>query len=137
MRAEQKPYSRGARISGHTLTYIPATEVLRPLRDHIVLELEEEIQSNYVLVEMNSKPLEGTVLAIGPGTYPKRYDHYDKHKRTKMWESKAFLRTEVKVGDRVKLGDGEITNNSFQRVRWGDKHCLICREPDICGIVDP
>src|ERR1700691_1244573 len=131
-----KPYQRGSYMGGDTLTYIPADETIRPLRDHIVLELREEVQSNYILVEMSAKPLEGVVLAVGPGTYPKRYDHPDKHTRTKMWDSKAFLRTEVKAGDTVKLGDGEITNNAFQRVRWGLRHCLICREADVCGIID-
>jgi len=97
--------------------------------------MEEELLSNVLLVRATAMPLEGTVLAVGPGTYPKRYDHPNKHVRTKMWDSKRFLKTEIKVGDRVKLGDGEITNNAFQRVRWGNKHCLICREPDICGVV--
>jgi co-chaperonin GroES (HSP10) len=131
-----KPYSRGSYQGGDTLTYISADEQIRPLRDHVVIELEEEIQSKYILVEMSAKPLEGVVLAIGPGTYPKRYDRPEKHLRSKIWDSKAYLATEVKVGERVKLGDGEITNNAFQRVRWGAKHCIICREVDICGVVD-
>jgi hypothetical protein len=132
-----KPYSRGAYQGGETLTSIPSTQKLKPLRDNLILHLTEEVVSKYILVEMTARPLEGRVLAAGPGTYPKRYDKPDKHTRTKTWDSKAFLKTEVKVGDKVKLGDGEITNNSFQRFWWGDKLCILCREADVCGIVDP
>jgi co-chaperonin GroES (HSP10) len=137
LKAKPKVWSRGASIGGETLTYIPDTESVRPLRDNIILEPYSEAQSRYLEVIMRAQPLEGKVLAIGPGTYPKRYDHPEKHKRSRTWDSKAFLQTEVKVGDIVKLGDGEISNNGFQRFWWGDKLCLICREADICGIVDP
>jgi co-chaperonin GroES (HSP10) len=136
MRPTAKPYDRGAFFDGSSLTYIEANETIRPLRDNLIIELEEEALSAYILVAASVKPLEGIVLAVGPGTYPKRYDHPDKHKRTKVWDSKAYLKTEVKVGDRIKLGDGEITNNSFQRIRWGHRTCAIIREVDIAGIVD-
>jgi co-chaperonin GroES (HSP10) len=132
-----KPYSRGASMGGETLTVIPAEAKLRPLRDQIILEPSSEVQSRYLHVVMQSHPLEGTVLAVGPGHYPKRYDHNDKHRRTKMWDSKAYIKTQVKVGDRVKLGDGEITNNGFQRFYWGDRYCIVCREADVAGVVDP
>lgn len=136
MKAQAKPYERGARMTGETLTYIPAEFNIRPIKDNIVLHLREEMRSRYIIMEFSSPPLEGEVLAVGPGAYPKRYDHPDKHKRTKTWDSKAFLRTEVKVGDTVKLGDGEISNSSFQRFWWGDKLCCIVTERDVAGIVD-
>jgi co-chaperonin GroES (HSP10) len=131
-----KLWQRGASMGGETLTYIPASMKVRPLRDNIVLGPTSECLSRYIEVVMETLPLEGKVLAIGPGTYPKRYDHPDKHRRTQTWDSKAFLKPEVKVGDIVKLGDGEISNNGFQRFWWGDKLCLFCREADVAGIVE-
>jgi co-chaperonin GroES (HSP10) len=132
-----KLWQRGASMGGETLTHISETENVRPLRDQIILHLSEETQSRWILVRMRAMPLEGTVLAIGPGDHPYHYDHPEKHKRSKSWQiSTDYLKTEVKVGDRIKLGDGEISNNGFQRFWWGDKLCIVCSERDVAGIVD-
>jgi len=137
MRAKSKLWQRGATLGGETLTYVPASQNIRPLRDHLILEPTSEAQSRYIEVIMAVQPLEGKVLAVGPGDHPYHYDHSEKHKRTKSWQiSTDYLKTQVKVGDTVKLGDGEISNNGFQRFWWGDKLCLICREQDIAGVVD-
>jgi hypothetical protein len=133
-----KAYARGATMGGETLTVIPETENIRPLRDHLVLEVRSEVLSRYIQVVAQVEGLEGIVLAIGPGDHPYHYDYREKHKRTKSWQiSTDYLKTTVKVGDVVKLGDGEIVNNGFQRFWWGDRLCLICREADVCGVVDP
>lgn len=125
---------RGVRYGGETLTRIDASERLRPLRDTIILEPEDVIYSRYIHVEQLTKPLRGVVLAVGPGTYPKKYDHPEKHKRTKTWDSTSFLPTEVKVGDKVELGGAEIDGYAFEQFWWGDKRCLWCTERDVAGV---
>jgi hypothetical protein len=80
------------------------------------------------------KPLRGLVKAVGPGCYPKRYDHAEKGKRTKMWDSKRLRKTEVKVGDVVELGGSEIGGYSFDSFYWGETLHLMCREEDVAGI---
>ena len=128
--------SRGMRFGGETLNMIPAEAKLRPLRDQIVLEPEDVVYSRYLIVDHKTKPLKGKVLAIGPGHYPKRYDHAEKHKRTKTWESKVFRPTEVKVGDRVELGGAEIEGYAFEGFFWGDRYCIWCTERDVAGILE-
>jgi hypothetical protein len=90
------------------------------------------VRSRYVLVDHTAPPARGIVKAVGPGTYPKKYDHQDKHKRTKFVYSKHFLPTEVKVGDVVELGEGF----AFEQFWWGDTLHIHCTEKDVCGIRD-
>lgn len=138
-RVELQPHGWefGARSGGETLTFIPADQRIRPLRDQIVVEPLDVIYSRYLIVDHRSKPLRGRVLAVGPGHYPKQYDHPEKHKRTKTWDSKRFQPTEVKPGDIVELGGSEIGGYAFEQLQWGDKRVLICREADVAGIEDP
>jgi co-chaperonin GroES (HSP10) len=126
--------SRGARFAGETLEHVPGNEKIRPLRDQIIVAPLEVVYSRYIYVGQNHKPLRGKVLAVGPGCYPKVYDHPEKHKRTKMWESKAFRPTEVRAGDTVELGGSEIEGYAFEQFWWGDELCLICREADVCFV---
>ena len=133
-RPELMRSSRGARFGGETMTVIPATATLRPLRDVIIVEPEDVIYSRYIAVRQLTKPLKGTVLAVGPGHYPKRYDHPDKHKRTKTWDSKRFQPTELKVGDKVELGGAEIEGYAHEQFWWGDKRVLFCREADVAAV---
>ena len=133
---EHKRTERGARLIPETLTFIGADQGIRPLRDTIVLEPLDVVYSRYIFIDRRTKPLRGRVLAVGPGTYPKKYDHPEKHKRTKTWDSKAFRPTEVKPGDEVELGGGEIDGYAFEQFWWGDKLCLWCTERDVAGIVD-
>ena len=128
--------SRGARFGGETLTMIAADEKIRPLRDSIVLQPEDVVYSKYLIVEHKTKPLKGKVLAVGPGHYPIRYDHAEKHKRTKSWSSKVFQPTQVKVGDRVELGGAEIEGYAFEGFYWGDRYCIWCTERDVAGILE-
>lgn len=127
--------SRGARFGGETLTSISADEKIRPLRDMLVIEPEDVVYSRYIFVGQNTKPLRGIVRAAGPGIYPHCYDHPEKHKRTKMWESKVFRPTQVKVGDHVELGGAELEGYAFEQFWWGDKLCLWCSERDVAGVV--
>ena len=122
----------GVRIGNETLDFIKASERIRPLRDGIVVE-PLPVDST-VLVEC-WKPIRGRVLAVGPGHYPKRYDG-PKGKRTKSWDSKSFLPCDVKVGDLVELGGKEIGGFLHRTVRWGKREVVICREADVCVIVE-
>lgn len=131
---EQSRTGRGVRMTNETINFIPADVKLRPLRDQMIVEPIDVMYSRLLIVNSNTKPLRGIVKAIGPGTFPKLYDHPDKQKRTKMWDSTRFRPTEVKVGDIVHLGGAEIGGYSFETFYWGDKIHLHCTEKDVCGI---
>lgn len=138
MSAVPKPtpsrHERSARFDGETLTFIPESSRIRPLRDVLVVEpLEVDFGVSF-LIDHEHKPVRGIVRAVGPGTYPKRYDHPDKHRRSRMWESKRFQPTEVKVGDVVELGGLEQRGYLFETFYWGDVLHVICREVDVCGV---
>lgn len=127
---------RGHRIDHDTFDFIPQSEGIRCLRDQIVVETLEWRPSQIVEVVYFGKPLRGRVLAVGPGCYPKNYDG-PKGRRTKMWESKAFRPTDVKIGEVVELGGLELGGYiGFTTFRWGQKQCLMCREEDVTGVVD-
>lgn len=123
---ESKVFSRGAELSHKTTTYIPAEYNLRPLRDHIIAKPLDNAFSALIIVINESKPIRLEVLAIGPGVYPLRYDHNEKHKRTKCWWSKALRRCDVKVGDVISVEDFER-----QTIYWGNAICVILREEDV------
>lgn len=137
MKFEKDGWSNNHRSVADTLTFIPGDEKIRPLRDQIVVEPIDVVYSRYILVDRRERPLRGKVLAVGPGCYPKRYDHPEKHKRTKMWDSRRFRPCDVKVGDIVELGGSEIGGYAFEQYQWGDKRVLLCREADVAGVVDP
>lgn len=125
---------RGKRIGQETSDLIPESAKIRPLRDQIVVEPLEWRPSEIIDVAYLGKPLRGIVKAVGPGHYPKQYDG-PKGRRTKSWDSKAFLPTEVKVGDVVELGGLELGGYLFQTFLWGAKEHVICREADVTGVV--
>jgi co-chaperonin GroES (HSP10) len=129
-----KTFSRGAELSHKTTTFIPADAKIRPTQDHIVVEPLDGVLSSIIEVIHECKPLKGTVLAVGPGIYPKKYDHPDKHKRTKYWDGKRFRPTEVKVGDVVELGGLDIGGYAFQTFYWGEKLCLMAQERDVAAV---
>ena len=129
----------GGELSYASTTYIAPDEQIMPMHDYIVVEPLGVEHSAILTVIEHTKPLRGLVKAVGPGHFPLRYDHVDKHKRTKMWRSSVFQPTEVKVGDVVELGavriDGRIVGYSFQQIQWGGKMHIMCREADVSGIV--
>jgi len=106
----------------------------RMLRDHMLVEPVDEIYSAIIYVPQGGKPMKGIVRAVGPGHYPKQYDHPDKKKRKKMWDGKTFQPTECKVGDKVELGGSQYGGYSFQTLYVAGKLHLICREADVAGI---
>ena len=123
---------RGVRIGNELLTFVCKNERIKPLRDTIVVE---PFPVDSPILIHCWKPIRGKVLAVGPGHYPKRYNG-SKGKRTKSWDSKAFLPCDVKVGDIVELGGQELGGYLFQTIRWGTKEVVVCREADVALIVE-
>jgi hypothetical protein len=126
---------RSASLSHDSATYIDASASIRCRRDYLIIEPMAADLSKTIAVIERTRPVRGTVRAVGPGHYPKRYDHPDKHVRTKTWDSKTFQPTECKVGDIVELGGIELGGYAFQTFLWGDVVHLICREADVSGII--
>lgn len=129
---EDTPHER---IGNETTTYVPAHCKIRPTRDNIIVEPLNWRPSTILEVVYTGRPLWGRVLAVGPGTYPKRYDG-PKGKRTKTWDSKAFRPTEVKVGDLVDLGGLELKGYLHETFLWGTKEVVRCREEDVAIVYD-
>lgn len=127
--------ARSAALSFDGCTYVDPSHKIRPLRDQIIVEPLDVEHSSTLFVVEDTKPVRGLVKAVGPGHYPKRYDHPDKHRRTKMWDSRHFQPTEVKVGDIVELGSPhDARGYSFQTFMWGTVLHLIAREADVAGV---
>ena len=131
----QSTGARSAELRMDGGTYVASNETIRPLRDQIIVEPLEVDHGGALIVLEETKPVRGIVKAAGPGHYPKQYDHPDKHRRTKMWDSKHFQPMQLKVGDIVQLGSPQGGRGyAFQTIMWGDKKHLICREADVIGI---
>jgi hypothetical protein len=132
---------RGGELGYDSMTYVEPEARIEPKHDYIVVEPLDVEHSKILTVIEDTKPLRGIVKAVGPGHYPLCYDHPDKHRRTKMWRSKVFQPTTLKIGDIVELGavkrDGRMHGYSFQTVMWGTKPHILCREEDVSGVVEP
>ena len=123
---------RGVRIGNEMLAFVGKDERIRPLRDHIVVE---PLPANPTIIIDSWRPIRGIVRAAGRGHYPKIYDGR-KGQRSKSWDSKAFLPTEVKVGDTVELGGKELKGYLHPTIRWGEKEMVVCTERDVALIVE-
>jgi len=92
---------------------------LNPLADRVVVkpaEAEEKTKGGIILPDTaKEKPVEGTVVAIGPG---------------KVSDNGELVKPTVKVGDKVLYGKYSGTEVTID----GDEY-LIMRESDIFGIV--
>ncbi len=96
------------------------TEVnIKPLADRVVIkpdEVMETTKSGIVLPDTSKeKPIEGTVVAAGPG---------------KVTEDGKLINMSVKVGDKVLYG-----KYSGTEIKLDDDEYLIMREDDIFGIL--
>jgi len=92
--------------------------MFKPLQDRIVIkqaEAEEKIGSIVVPTQAQEKPLEGTVVAVGPG---------------RVLDNGDRLEVSVKEGDTVLFTKYSGTEIEIE----GATH-LIVREGDILGIV--
>jgi hypothetical protein len=121
---------------GHESAYaVPEEADIRPLRDHLVLEILPWKPSEILEVVYHGRPLRGRVLRAGPGRYPIRYNG-PKGRRTKSWDSKAFRPCDVHEGDIVELGGLELDGYLHKSFRWGSKQVVMCREEDVAGVVE-
>jgi co-chaperonin GroES (HSP10) len=112
---------------------------LRPLRDKIIVKPLDWEPSKIISVVRKGRPLRGTVIAAGPGTYVKRYKKDANGQRKSFTLAPHFQRTEVKPGDVVELGglnqfDG--LGYQFTEVTLNGELALICSEKDVCLIVE-
>lgn len=129
-----QPLESGHRVGNETNEVIPADAIIRPLRDQIFVEPIDWEPSKTIKVVYGGKPLRGIVRAVGPGAYQKKYDGPKGH-RTKSWDGKHFIPTEVKIGDTVELGGMELRGYLHMTVLWGTKTMIVCREADVAGVV--
>src|ERR1700682_723778 len=84
-RYEPSKTDRGVTMTDENLTFIPANTKLRLLRDQMIIEPMDVLHSRILIIPPHTSVLvRGKVLAVGPGHYPLRYDHPEKHKRTKV-----------------------------------------------------
>ena len=120
---------RGLSVNRDNLAFIPAEMTLKPLRDQMIVEPLDVMQSRILILPPAQKTLRARVLAVGPGHYPRQYNAPKGEKRTKWWHGTTFVPAQCKVGDIVRL-EG-FNNEGFF---WGDKYCVHAREQDVAGI---
>jgi hypothetical protein len=141
---QQSITGRGMSLNVETIEFIPASCVLKPLRDQMIVQPIDVIHSHVLIVPPHqSKLIRGKVLAIGPGHYPNIYidkngnRNAPKGKRTKIGWGERFVPTEVKVGDIVNLDGRNTGKSAFDCFYYGDKFCLHAREADVAAVEDP
>jgi hypothetical protein len=125
--------SDGVRVDRKTTEVLGAGEHLRMLRDQLLIEpLSWEPSKLIQVTGGERRPLRGVVRLKGPGCYPKRYSA----DRSRSWDSRAFRRTEVEVGDVIELGGLEIDGYMFPQIMVEGRTHIICREEDVAIIVE-
>jgi chaperonin GroES len=91
---------------------------IKPLGDRVLIrpleQSEEKVGSIYIPDTVKEKPQEGTIEAVGPGTY----------------KEGKLVPLEVKVGDKVLYG-----KYSGTEIKKDGKDFLIVRESDILAII--
>jgi chaperonin GroES len=92
----------------------------RPLHDRVLVrrvEEEEKTQGGIIIPDTaKEKPIEGEVLAVGPGA---------------RGEDGKIHALDVKVGDRVLFGKWSGTE-----VKIDGKELLIMKESDVMGVIE-
>ncbi len=116
----------GVKLDRKSYDFIGAGERVRPLRDRIVVKQLPWRPSKIVeIVDRERLALRGEVVAVGPGTYPWKYNA----DRSKRWLSPHFVPTQVKVGDIVQL-----EGYAYPTVSINHETHFICQEQDVCFI---
>jgi co-chaperonin GroES (HSP10) len=128
-----------APVSGDTWRQ-PRTSVLwfdprkiRPLGDHILVELEEATEPTFLVVPEIARNKDigtrtGTVLAVGPGKW------YEKPGLTWELTRQIFKPTTLKPGDRVIIGhysDWESWSAAADGHESRDRNIVLCQEADV------
>jgi len=131
---QHAPNRRSARLSNESISHIPASMTIRPLRDQMIVQPIDVMHSRRLIIPPHeSKLVRAKVLSVGPGHYPNRYDG-PKGKRTKMMAGTTFVPTEVKVGDIIHLDGRQTGTPAFEGFYHGEKYCIHCRQEDVAGI---
>ena len=93
---------------------------IKPLADRVIVkasEVEEQTKGGIILPDTaREKPIEGTVVAVGPG---------------KFTEEGKLVEMNVKVGNKVLYG-----KYSGTEITIDDQEYLIMRESDVFGIIN-
>ncbi len=121
--------ARGINLHDRELpAIVPPGCRLRPLREQVLVKIADFQWSDVIIETYRGRPVQGTVVACGPGRYRWR------HKRGKrdgkdfhtISESAYFTPTQVKVGDEVFLGGLEHGGLAYQQVLMdGELHVLV------------
>jgi co-chaperonin GroES (HSP10) len=105
---------------------------IKPLGDHILVELDEERSVSSLLVtpqiaekEIGSRT--GTVLAVGPGKW------HEKRKYEESWilNRLRFTSTTLKAGDRVIIGHYSDWESWFCDYEGRGRNIVLCQEADV------
>jgi co-chaperonin GroES (HSP10) len=127
---------RGTALSHTAIAFVGPNERIRPLRDVIIVKPIDPHFSDVLSVHWRGKPVKGTVIAAGPGTYPWKHTRGKREGKDfhEIRQSAQFMPTEVKAGDVVELGGLEREGYAFQTVIVDGVECVIATEKDVCGV---
>lgn len=112
---------------------------LRMMGDRILLKPLDWKGSDVIVAIRHGRPVRGEVVAIGPGKWVKRYvsGKRDGKDFRRSYETKVFLKTELKPGDIVNLGGLATFDGAgyiFQEVVVGTETMLMCQEADVAVV---
>jgi len=116
-----------------SIEYLPAGTTLRPLRDRVLIKPLPWDASKTIIAIRHGRPVRGEVIAVGPGSHPKKY----REKKSKYVLSNHFVPSDVKPGDIVELGGLNAFDGlgySFPQVMIGNELHLLCQEGDIAVV---
>lgn len=120
----------GVELTRKSLDFVNGT--VRPLGDRILVKPLPLKLSTLIEAAWKGKTVRGTVVAVGPGEYPNKYNK----DRSKVWKSRIFRKTEVKVGDEVELGGMEIGGYEFVKLIVNGVEMVLCSEKDVAAVHD-
>jgi co-chaperonin GroES (HSP10) len=111
---------------------------IKPLGDHILVELDEATDAPCTLVipdiarNKDIGTRTGTVLAVGPGKW------HEKHDQNGNLIRRRWRPTTLKRGDRVVIGhysDWESWHCSVDGHQSRDRNIALCQEGDVRGVL--
>lgn len=118
----------GVSLNGKRHEFV--TGRLQMLGDRIAVKPHPVVLSNLLIAERKGS-FKGTVIAVGKGEYPNKYNR----DRSKKWLSRHFKPTEVKVGDTVELGGQEHAQGyAFPRIMLNGEEIIIASEKDVAAV---
>lgn len=110
------------------------TGTLRMTEDRILLRpLEWDHGCEHILVVRHGRAVRGEVLAVGPG----RWQTF--RRNNKLYQSKLFRPTVVKIGEVVELGGLNIFDGKgyqFPAVIVNGEKCIVVTERDVALVRD-